>query len=56
VVGGVLAFWANFRSPFLTPIVGAVVGFTVAATHLRLKYAALKGAKAPSALPPHSED
>jgi hypothetical protein len=54
VAGGVLASWTNVHN-LLTPIVGAVVGFTVAATHLRLKYARIGRPKGPPKLPPQSE-
>jgi hypothetical protein len=55
VAGGVLASWANLHNPFTTPIVGAIAGFAVAATHLRLKYARIGRPKDPLELPPESE-
>ncbi len=55
VAGGVLASWTNFHNPFFTPVVGAIIGFTVAATHLRLKYARIGKPKGPRELPPESE-
>ena len=55
VVGGVLASWTNLHNPLFSPIVGAVLGFTVMATFLKLKYARLVPAKGPHRLPPESE-
>jgi hypothetical protein len=55
VAGGVLASWTNFHNPLFSPIVGATLGFTVAALHLRLKYARIGRPKEPPELPSERE-